>query len=142
MVTEMREDLGLSVSENRVLRKIFGRKRDGATGDWRRWHNDELPDLCSSPRCIQVIKSRRNIWLGHVAAEGRGEVHAGFLWVNLEERDHLEDLDIQWRLILKCSFNKYDRLEWMIWLVIGKRAGSFEYGNELTGSIKWEVLVN
>jgi hypothetical protein len=64
IVTEMREDLGLRVFENRVLRKIFGRKRDGATGDWRRGHNDELPDLCSSPHCIQVIKSRRNIWPG------------------------------------------------------------------------------
>jgi hypothetical protein len=85
----MREDLGL-----RVLKKIFGRKRDGATGDWMRWHNDELPDLCSSPHCIQVIKSRRNIWPGHVAAGGRGEVHTGFRWVNLKERDHLEDLGV------------------------------------------------
>jgi hypothetical protein len=89
-----------------------------------------------------MIKSRRNIWPGHVAAGGRGEVHPGFRWANLKERDHLEDLGIQWMIILKCIFKKCDGLEWMIWLVIAKGAGSFEYGNELPGSIKWEEFVN
>jgi hypothetical protein len=42
--------------ENRVLRKIFGSKRDEATGEWRRLHNEELYDLYSSPNTIQVIK--------------------------------------------------------------------------------------
>jgi len=55
--------LGLRVFENRLLRDIFGPKRDGATGDWKRWHSDELLDLCCSPHFIRVIKSRRNIWL-------------------------------------------------------------------------------
>ena len=96
----MREDLGLRVFENRMLRKMFGRKRDEVAGDWGRWRNDELPGLCSSPHCIQVIKSRRNFWPGHVASEGRGEVNTGFRWVILKERDHLEDLGVQWRIIL------------------------------------------
>lgn len=93
----MREGLGLGVFESRMLRNILGSKRDGATGDWRRWHNNELPNLWSLPQCIQVIKSRRNIWPGHVAAVGSGEVHTGFRWVNLKERDHLEDLGVQGR---------------------------------------------
>jgi hypothetical protein len=53
-----------------VLRRIFGPKRDGATGDWRRLHNEELNDLYSSPNVIWVIKSRRMRLAGHVARMG------------------------------------------------------------------------
>jgi hypothetical protein len=55
------------VLENRVLRSIFGPKRDEATGEWRRLHNEELNDLYSSPNIIRVIKSRRLRWAGYVA---------------------------------------------------------------------------
>jgi len=72
-----------------------------------------------------------------VEAGGREEVHTGFRWVNLKERDHLENLGENWRIILKCIFKKYDGLEWMIWLVIRASAGCFEYDNDLPGSIKW-----
>jgi hypothetical protein len=58
------------VFENRVLRGIFGPKRDEATGKWRRLHNEELNDLYSSPNIIRVIKSRRIRWAGHVARMG------------------------------------------------------------------------
>jgi hypothetical protein len=58
------------VFENRVLRRIFGPKRDEATGEWRREHNEELNDLYSSPNIIQVIKLRRMRWAGHVARMG------------------------------------------------------------------------
>jgi hypothetical protein len=56
--------------ENRVLRRIFGPKRDGVTGEWRRLHNEELNDLYSSPNIIWVITSRRMRWAGHVARMG------------------------------------------------------------------------
>jgi hypothetical protein len=61
------------VFENRVLR-IFGPKRDEVIGVWRKLHNEELHDLCSSPTIVRVIKSRRMRWAGHIAriGEGRG----------------------------------------------------------------------
>jgi hypothetical protein len=58
------------VYENRVLRRIFGPKRDEATGEWRRLHNEELNDLYSSPDIVWVIKSRRMTWVGYVARMG------------------------------------------------------------------------
>jgi hypothetical protein len=56
--------------ENRVLKRIFGPKRDEVTWEWRRLHNDELNDLYSSPNTIWVIRSRRMRWMGHVAHMG------------------------------------------------------------------------
>jgi hypothetical protein len=58
------------VFENRVLRRIFGLKRDEMTGEWRKLHNEELRDLYSSPSIIRIIKSRRMRWAGHVARIG------------------------------------------------------------------------
>jgi hypothetical protein len=60
----------LRVFENRVLRRIFGPKRDEATGEWGRLHNEELHDLYSSPNIVWVIKSRRMTWAGYVARMG------------------------------------------------------------------------
>jgi len=57
------------VFEDRVLR-IFGPKRDGVTEEWRKLHNEDLNDLYSSPNIVQVIKSRRMRWAGHVARIG------------------------------------------------------------------------
>jgi hypothetical protein len=59
------------VFENRVLRNIFGPRRDEVTGEWGKLHNEELHDLYSSPSIIRLIKSRRMIiWAGHVARMG------------------------------------------------------------------------
>jgi hypothetical protein len=55
------------VFENRVLRRIFGPKRDEMTGEWRKLHNEELRDLFSSPSIIKIIKSRRMRCKGHAA---------------------------------------------------------------------------
>jgi hypothetical protein len=57
----------LRVSENKVLRRIFGPKKDEVTGGWRKLHNEELNDLYSSPSIIRIMKSRRMRWAGHVA---------------------------------------------------------------------------
>jgi hypothetical protein len=58
------------VFENRVLRRIFGPKRDGVTGGWRKLHNEKLHNLYSSPNVIRIIKWRRMRWAGHVARMG------------------------------------------------------------------------
>jgi hypothetical protein len=58
------------VFENRVLRRIFGPRRDDVTGDWRKLHNEELHNLYSWPNIIRMIESRRLRWAGHVARMG------------------------------------------------------------------------
>jgi hypothetical protein len=58
------------VFENRVLRRIFGPKRDEVTGEWWKLHNEELHNLYSSPDIIRQVKSRRMRWSGHVARMG------------------------------------------------------------------------
>jgi hypothetical protein len=58
------------VFENRVLVRIFGPKRDGVMGGWRKLHNEELHSLYSWPSIIRIIKSRRMRWAGHVARMG------------------------------------------------------------------------
>jgi hypothetical protein len=65
-----REEHKLKVFENRVLRRIFGPKRDGVTEGWRKLHNEELHNLHSSPSIIRIMKLRRMRWAGHVARTG------------------------------------------------------------------------
>jgi hypothetical protein len=65
------EEHTLRVSENRVLRRIFGPKRE-EDRSWRKLHNDELHSLYSSPNIVRVIKSRRMRWAGYVACMGEG----------------------------------------------------------------------
>jgi hypothetical protein len=67
------EEHGLNVFQNRVLRRIFGPKRDEVTGGWRKLRNEELHGLYSSPSIVRVIKARRMRWAGHVARMGGGE---------------------------------------------------------------------
>jgi hypothetical protein len=63
----LREEHRLRVFENRVMRRIFGLKRDEVMGEWRKLHTGELHNLYSSPGIIRQIKSRRMRWAGHVA---------------------------------------------------------------------------
>jgi hypothetical protein len=83
-----REEHRLRVFENRVLRRIFGPKRDEVTGEWRKLHNVELCDLYSSPSIIRIIKSRRMRWVGHVARMGRRGTLIDYWWECQRERDH------------------------------------------------------
>jgi hypothetical protein len=94
------------VFENRVLRRIFGPKRDEETGGCRNLHNEELHSLCSSPDIIRVIKSRRLRWAGHVARMGAMKVRRTFWLESLKERDYSEDVGIDGRIILKCILEK------------------------------------
>jgi hypothetical protein len=66
----LREEHTLRVFENRVLRRIFGPKRDEVAGEWRKLHNEELHNLYSSPVIIRQVKSRRMRWAEHVARMG------------------------------------------------------------------------
>jgi hypothetical protein len=66
----VREEHRLRVFENRVLRRLFGRKRDEVTGGWRKLHNEELHGLYSSPSIVRVIKARRMGWGAHEGGEG------------------------------------------------------------------------
>jgi len=66
----LREEGRLKVFENRVLRRIFGPRRDEVTGEWRKLPNEEFNDLYSSPNTVWVIKSRRMRWAWHVAHMG------------------------------------------------------------------------
>jgi hypothetical protein len=66
----LKEEHTLRVFENKVLRRIFGPKRDEVMGGWRKLHNEELRDLYSSPNIIRIIKSRRMRWAGHISRMG------------------------------------------------------------------------
>jgi hypothetical protein len=103
----LREERRLRVFENRVLRRIFGPKRDDVTGVWRKLHNEELHDLYSSPTIVREIKSIRMRWVGHVARMEMGEACTGFWWENLRERDHWGDPGVDGRvLLLRWIFKK------------------------------------
>jgi hypothetical protein len=69
----LREERKVRMFENRVLRRIFAPKRDEATGEWIKLHNEELNDLYSSPSVLRMMKSRRMRWAGHVERMGAKE---------------------------------------------------------------------
>jgi hypothetical protein len=68
----LKDERRLRVFENRVLRRVFGPKRDEVTGEWRKLHNEELSDLYPLPSNVRVVKSRRMRWTGHVTRMGEG----------------------------------------------------------------------
>ena len=112
----LRVECRLRVFENRVLRRIFGTKRDGVTGEWRKLHDGELCDIYSSPDIVSVISSRRVGWRGMWRIR-TGEVRTR---VETPDREHLEDLVVDRRIILKLTFGKRDgALTGLIWIGTG-----------------------
>ena len=111
---------------NKVLRRIFGSKKNEITKEWRKLHNEELNDLYSSPNIARIIKSRRMRWLGHVARMGKGEAWTGFWWGNLRVSDHLGDPDIDGTIILRWIFRQWDVGLWTesSWFRIGTGGGN------------------
>ena len=99
----LKEDHGISVFENMLLREIFGLKKGELRGKWRRSENDELDDLYCSPNIIRVIKTRRMRWVGPVARTGWGQVHTGSRGRggDLREGHHLVNRGVDGRLIVK-----------------------------------------
>jgi hypothetical protein len=96
----------MRVFENRVLRRIFGRKRVEVIGGWRKLHNEELHNLYSSPSIIRMIKSRWMRWAGQAARMGRRGMHVRYWWESQKERDHWEDQDVGGWTILKLILER------------------------------------
>jgi hypothetical protein len=84
----LREEPRLRVFANRVLRRIFGPKRDEVREQWRKLYNEELNDLYSSPEFRRVVKPRRMRWAGCVKHVGDSRSVYRILMGNLRERDH------------------------------------------------------
>jgi hypothetical protein len=84
----LRDKHRLRAFEKRVLRRIFGPRRDEVTGGWRKLHNKEFRDLNSWPSIIRMVKLRRMRWEGHVAQIGSKGTRISYLWESKRERDH------------------------------------------------------
>jgi hypothetical protein len=105
------------VFENRVLRRIFGHMRDEVTGEWRKLHNEELNDMYSSPSIVQVIKSRRMGWTGHLAGKGEGRGVYRVLVGKPEGKRPLERPRCRWEDNINADIQEVGRgvMDW-IWL--------------------------
>jgi hypothetical protein len=96
------------VFENRVLRRVFGPKRDEVTGEWRKLHNEELNDLYSLPNIVRVVKLRRIRWAGHVARMGKDRGVHRVLVGKSEEKRPLGRLRCRWEDNIKWIFRKLE----------------------------------
>jgi hypothetical protein len=124
----LREEHRLRVFQNRVLRKIFGPKRE-EDGSWRKLHNDELHSLYFSPNIVRVIKSRRMRWVGHVAHMGEGRGVYRVLVGRPEEKRPLGRPRRRWEDNIKMDLREtvIDGAKW-IWLARAR--------------VQWQAFVN
>jgi len=118
------EEGTLSVFENRVLKRIFGPKKDGVTGEWRELHNEELNDLYSSSNIFRVIKSTRMRWAGHVARMGKRRGVCRVLVGKPKEKRPFGRPRLRWEDNIRWIFRKCDVGAWTgsSWLNIGTGA--------------------
>jgi hypothetical protein len=117
------------VFENRVLRRIFGPKRDTVTGEWRKLHNEKLHILYSSPNIIRQIKSRRMRWMGHVACMGEERNVYRVLMGKPEGKTPLERPRHRWEDGIRMNLREID------W-------GSVDWIQLAQDREQWQVLVN
>jgi hypothetical protein len=104
----------LRVSENRVLRRVYGPKRKEVPGDWRRLHNEELLNLYASLNVIRVIKSRRMRCAEYVAR--MGEMRSTMFWLeNLKGRDYLEISRHRWEDNIRMDLREtgWEVVDWI-----------------------------
>jgi hypothetical protein len=115
----LREEHRPRISENRKLKKIFGPKMYVVRRAWRRLHNEESYD--SSPSIVLVIKSRRIRWADMWHVWGGEKRCYKVLVGNLKERRHLKSLGVDWRIVSKWIFKRWEGV-WtgLIWLRIGR----------------------
>jgi hypothetical protein len=121
----LRKECRQSVFENRVLRRLFGPKRDEVTGEWRKLHNEELNDLYCSHSTFRVIKLIGMRWVGHVArmVERRG-VYGVLVGKTVVKRPPGR-LRHRWEINIKMIFRKWDVRVWtgLSWLRTGTGGG-------------------
>ena len=125
----LREESRLRVFENRVLRKIFGPKRDEVKGEWRKLHIKELNDLYSSPNIVRMIKSRRMRWASHVACMGLGRGVYKILVGKSEEKRPLGRPGRRWEDNINMDFQEMGCGD-MDWIELAQDRG------------RWRKLVN
>jgi hypothetical protein len=121
------EEHRLRVFENRILRRIFGPKRDEVTREWRKLHNEELHNLYSSPDIIRQVKSRRMRWVGHVARMGDERKLCRVLMGKKEGKRPLGRPRHRWM-----------GSEW----ILGRLAGGVDWIQLAQDRDRWRALVN
>jgi len=127
------------VFENRVLRRVFGPKRDDVTGEWRKLHNEELNDLYSLPIIVRMVKQIRMTLAGHVARMGERRNVYSVLVGKPEGKRSLGRPRSSWENNIKIDLQEV-RCGGMDWIELAQDvsqvAGTCECGNESPGSIK------
>jgi hypothetical protein len=123
LVADIEGEHRLRVFDNRVLRRLFGPKRDEVTGVWRKLHNEELHDMYCSRNNVRVIKSRRMRWVGYVARLGEERGVYGVLVGKSEEKRPLGRPRRRWEANFRMDLPKVGVWSGLGWLRIDTGGG-------------------